>query len=325
MLKELLAENPIVQAPMAGVTDKAFRLMARKFGCGLEYSEMISAKALTYQNKKTFELLDTADESDYINIQLFGSEPEVMAEGAQIACAHGAKMIDINMGCPVPKVVKNGEGSALMQNTPLAAEIVREMKKAVNVPITVKMRIGWDEANINAVEFAKAMEEAGAELLAVHGRTRSQYYSGHANWAEIAKVKAAVDIPVLANGDVNTLADCRAILVETGCDGVMIGRGALGKPWFYGECLEYLKSGAIKHEPSLREKCALILEHAKLAIQYKGEHIAMCEMRHHLAWYFKGWPNSSKMRGELSTVATYNELVQLLKRYVEGNNLQNDV
>ena len=226
MLKELLAENPIVQAPMAGVTDKAFRLMARKFGCGLEYSEMISAKALTYQNKKTFELLDTADESDYINIQLFGSEPEVMAEGAQIACAHGAKMIDINMGCPVPKVVKNGEGSALMQNTPLAAEIVREMKKAVNVPITVKMRIGWDEANINAVEFAKAMEEAGAELLAVHGRTRSQYYSGHADWVEIAKVKAAVDIPVLANGDVNTLADCRAILVETGCDGVMIGRGA---------------------------------------------------------------------------------------------------
>lgn len=316
MLKELLSANPIVQAPMAGVTDKAFRLMARKFGCGLEYSEMISAKALTYQNKKTFELLDTSDEEDYINIQLFGSEAAIMAEGAVIASEYGAKIIDINMGCPVPKVVKNGEGSALMQNPPLACDIVSAMKKAVKIPITVKMRLGWDEASINAVEFAKALEDAGADLIAVHGRTRSQYYSGRADWSEIAKVKNAVKIPVLANGDVNTIEDLRQILNITACDGVMIGRGALGRPWFYGACLNYLKNGINTKEPSLKEKCALITEHAALAIKYKGEHIAMCEMRHHLAWYFKGWPNSAKMRRDLSTVATLNELTALLERYV---------
>lgn len=317
MLKELLSANPIVQAPMAGVTDKAFRLMARKFGCGLEYSEMISAKALTYQNKKTFELLDTSDEEDYINIQLFGSEPDIMAEGAVIASEHGAKIIDINMGCPVPKVVKNGEGSALMQNPPLACDIVSAMKKAVKIPITVKMRLGWDEASINAVEFAKALEAAGADLIAVHGRTRNQYYSGRADWSEIAKVKNAVKIPVLANGDVNTIEDLRQILNITACDGVMIGRGALGRPWFYGQCLEYLKNKNLLSEPDLLEKCRLILEHTKLAIKYKGEHIAMCEMRHHLAWYFKGWPNSAKMRRELSTVATLDELTGLLERYVK--------
>lgn len=316
MLKELLSANPIVQAPMAGVTDKAFRLMARKFGCGLEYSEMISAKALTYQNKKTFELLDTSDEEDYINIQLFGSEAAIMAEGAVIASEYGAKIIDINMGCPVPKVVKNGEGSALMQNPPLACDIVSAMKKAVKIPITVKMRLGWDEASINAVEFAKALEDAGADLIAVHGRTRSQYYSGRADWSEIAKVKNAVKIPVLANGDVNTIEDLRQILNITACDGVMIGRGALGRPWFYGACLNYLKNGINTKEPSLKEKCALITEHAALAIKYKGEHIAMCEMRHHLAWYFKGWPHSAKMRRDLSTVATLNELTALLERYV---------
>jgi len=317
MLREILKQNPIVQAPMAGVTDKAFRLMARKFGCGLEYSEMISAKALTYNNKKTFELLDTNGEEDYIAIQLFGSEPEIMAEGAKIAQDYGAKIIDINMGCPVPKVVKNAEGSALMQNPSLAAEIVRAMKNAVDVPITVKMRIGWDEQNINAVEFAQAIEAAGADLLAVHGRTRSQYYAGKANWEEIAKVKAAVKVPVLANGDVNTVEDCADICRLTNCDGVMIGRGALGRPWFYGQCREYLTKGVMPQNIPWEQKKELILEHTKLAIADKGEYIAMCQMRHHLAWYLKGLPNSAKMRQALSTVSSLEELEQLLKRYLD--------
>ena len=317
MLKELLKENPIVQAPMAGVTDKAFRLMARKFGCGLEYSEMISAKALTYKNKKTFDLLDTKGEEDYIAIQLFGSEPEVMAEGAQIACEYGAKIIDINMGCPVPKVVRNGEGSALMKNPQLAREIVQAVKNAVNVPLAVKMRIGWDEESINGAEFARYLADGGADLLAVHGRTRSQYYSGSADWAEIAKVKGAVEIPVLANGDVNTVWDCRKIIAETACDGVMIGRGALGRPWFYGECRDYLQKGILPRELSWQEKKQVILEHTKLAIADKGEYLAMCQMRHHLAWYVKGMPNSAKVRQALSTVATFAELEELLKRYLD--------
>lgn len=321
MLKEILAANPIVQAPMAGVTDKAFRLMARKFGCGLEYSEMISAKALTYKNKKTFELLDTADEEDYVSIQLFGSEQETMAEGARIACEYGARIIDINMGCPVPKVVKNSEGSALMQNPKLAADIVRAMKTAVDVPISVKMRLGWDESSINAVEFAKIMEDAGADLLAVHGRTRSQYYSGKADWTEIARVKEAVTIPILANGDVNTVTDCANILALTGAAGVMIGRGALGRPWFYGECRQFLTDGSLMPEFTLAEKCALIMEHSRLAVKYKGEHIAMCEMRHHLAWYFKGWAHSAKMRSKISTVATLDELDELLQRYLDDEKI----
>lgn len=317
MFKKLLAANPIVQAPMAGVTDKAFRLIARKFGCGLEYSEMISAKALTYKNKKTFDLLDTKGEEDYIAIQLFGSEPEVMAEGAQIACEYGAKIIDINMGCPVPKVVRNGEGSALMRNPRLAGEIVRAVKDAVKVSVSVKMRIGWDEESINAVEFAQYLAQGGADLLAVHGRTRSQYYSGKANWAEIAKVKRAVEIPVLANGDVNTVEDCRQIIEQTACDGVMIGRGALGRPWFYGECLDYLKKGILPKEWTWQEKREVILEHTKLAIADKGEYLAMCQMRHHLAWYLKGLPHSAKARQALSTVASLEELEELLKRYLD--------
>lgn len=318
MLKKILQKNPIVQAPMAGLTDKAFRLTARRFGCGLQYSEMISAKALTYRNKKTFELLDTSDEEDFIAIQLFGSEPEVMAEGAGLACGRGAKIIDINMGCPVPKVVKNGEGSALMLKLALAAAIVKSVKaKVAAAPVTVKMRLGWDEEHINAVEFAKALEAAGTDLLAVHGRTRSQYYSGQADWSEIAKVKAAVNIPVLANGDVNTVEDCREIIKQTGCDGVMIGRGALGRPWFYGECLDYLRQGLLPAERSWEQKREVILEHSRLAIKYKGEHIAMCEMRQHLAWYLKGLPHAAEMRRCLSTVSSYAELEGLLKRYLD--------
>ena len=312
-IQQILQENPVVAAPMAGISDRPSRLIAREYGCGLVYTEMISAKALTYQNKKTYLLMDMQDEKQPISMQIFGSEPDVMAEGARIMQDYGAKIIDINMGCPVPKVVNNGEGSALMRDPELAEQIVTAMVKAVQVPVTVKIRKGWDDASVNAVEYARHMEAAGASAIAVHGRTRMQYYIGKADWDIIRQGKEAVQIPVIGNGDLFTPEDSKAMLKQTGCDGVMLGRGALGRPWLYRQTMDYLQKGQYEPEPELAERRRVILHHAQLICAQKGELVAMKELRKHIAWYYKGLPNAARMRDLINTVSTMEELEALLE------------
>lgn len=311
-IKEVLQQNPVVAAPMAGVSDRPGRLIAREYGCGLVYTEMISAKALTYNNQKTYQLMNMQDEVQPVNMQIFGSEPDVMAEGARIMEAHGARIIDINMGCPVPKVVSNGEGSSLMRTPELAEMIVRKMVQAVAVPITVKFRKGWNDASVNAVDFAKRMEAAGASAIAIHGRTREQYYSGNADWNMIAQVKAAVQIPVIGNGDIFAPEDAKRMLEETGVDGVMIGRGALGRPWLYRQTVEYLQTGIYQPDLDLDARRDIILHHAQLLCEEKGEYIGMKEMRKQVAWYYKGLPHAARMRDGINKIATLAELKTLL-------------
>ncbi len=312
-IKIILQENPVVAAPMAGISDRPSRLIAREYGCGLVYTEMISAKALTYKNQKTYLLMNMKDEVQPISMQIFGSEPDVMAEGARIMQEHGAQIIDINMGCPVPKVVNNGEGSSLMRNPELAEEIVKAMVKAVDVPITVKFRKGWDDALVNAVDYAKRMEAAGVSAIAVHGRTRMQYYSGKADWEIIRQVKEAVQVPVIGNGDLFEPEDGKAMMEKTGCDGIMLGRGALGRPWMYQQMLDYLRTGQYEPEPTLEQRKAVILHHARLICEEKGEYVAMKELRKHIAWYYKGLPNAARMRDMINTVSTMEELQNLLQ------------
>lgn len=312
LIKKVLDENPVVAAPMAGVSDRPGRLIAREYGAGLVYTEMISAKALTYNNQKTYLLMNMQEEVQPVSMQIFGSEPDVMAEGARIMQSHGAQIIDINMGCPVPKVVNNGEGSSLMRTPELAEAIVREMVRAVTVPVTVKIRKGWDDTQVNAVEFAKRMEAAGASAIAVHGRTRVQYYSGTADWAIIKAVKQAVQIPVIGNGDIFSPADAKRMLEETGVDGVMIGRGALGRPWLYRQTLDYLQTGRYQTEPNMELRREVILKHAKLLCEEKGEFIGMKEMRKQVAWYYKGLPHAARMRDNINQISTLDELSTLL-------------
>lgn len=313
IIKTILEKNPVVAAPMAGISDRPARLIAREYGCGLVYTEMISAKALTYQNKKTYLLMNMEDEQQPISMQIFGSEPDIMAEGARIMQEYGARIIDINMGCPVPKVVNNGEGSSLMRNPKLAAQIVEAMVKAVTVPVTVKIRKGWDDFSVNAVDYAKLMEAAGANAIAVHGRTRMQYYSGKADWDIIRQVKEAVTVPVIGNGDVFTPEDGRAMLEQTGCDGIMLARGALGRPWLYQQVLDYLQTGSYLAEPELQQRRKIILHHAQLICAEKGEYVAMREMRKHIAWYYKGLPHAARMRDFIHSVSTMEELEKLLE------------
>lgn len=317
-IREILQENPVVAAPMAGVSDRPSRLIAREYGCGLVYTEMISAKALTYRNQKTYLLMNMKGEQQPVSMQIFGSEPDVMAEGARIMQAYGAQIIDINMGCPVPKVVNNGEGSALMRNPELAAEIVSAMVKAVDVPVTVKFRKGWDDASVNAVEFARRMEAAGASAIAVHGRTRMQYYSGKADWNIIGQVKEAVTVPVIGNGDIFAPEDGKAMLEQTNCDGIMLGRGALGRPWLYRQMTEYLRTGGYEGEPTLEQRRQVITHHARLICEEKGERVAMKEMRKHIAWYYKGLPGAARMRDAINTVATMEDLEHLLEISLDG-------
>lgn len=308
------AVNPYVLAPMAGVTDKAMRLICRRYGVGLEVTEMVSAKALHYKNKKSFELFDLTDEEAPISVQLFGSEPEIMAEGAQLAVAAGAKMLDVNMGCPVPKVANHGEGSGLLRTPETAFAIIRAMRDAVDVPLSAKMRIGWDERDPAIVDFARGLEAAGCDFIAVHGRTRAKYYTGSADWQTIAEIVRAVNIPVIANGDVDSVESARAIRETTGAAGVMVGRGVLGRPWLFAQLLADHRGEPIPTEPDLHERAQVMLDHAALAVRYKGERIAMQEMRKQIGWYVKGLPRAAALRRDACTMNTLGDLRTLLAR-----------
>ncbi len=313
-------QPPIFLAPLAGVTDLAFREICKWCGADLTYSEMISAKGLLYGNRKTWDLLTVGRQEKRIAVQLFGSESKIVAQMARkIWDAMGEKvvLIDINMGCPVPKVVNNHEGSALMKNIPLAGEIVYETKKAVPIPVTVKFRKGFDEEHVNGVEFAKAMEQSGADWITVHGRTRQQMYQGKADWDIIAQIKQAVKIPVVGNGDVFDAPSAKRMLDQTGCDGVMVARGALGNPFIFREIKEYLTYGAVRTKHTAAQKMDLLLLQAKLAIQDKQEPLAMREIRKHAAWYTKGIKHGAKYRGQFMQVKTYRQLEELVRQMLQ--------
>lgn len=306
-------DNPYILAPMAGVTDLPFRLLCREQGVGLLCMEMVSAKAIQYNNKNTRALLEIHPQEPPVSLQLFGSEPDVISEIAKQIEELPFSILDINMGCPVPKIVKNGEGSALMKNPKLVYEIVDRTVKAIQKPVTIKIRKGFDDSCVNAVEIAKIAEAAGASAVAVHGRTREQYYSGKADWDIIRQVKEAVSIPVIGNGDVTSGEKAIAIQKETGCDGVMIGRGAQGNPWIFSELIAYEQTGQIPTRPTLDEMKQMILRHARLQMEYKGEYLGIREMRKHVSWYTTGLPNSAKLRGIINAVESYDELEAVLE------------
>ena len=304
--------NPYILAPMAGVTDRPFRLLCKEQGAGLLCMEMISAKALQYKNRNTKALLSIDPREYPVSLQLFGSDPKIISEQAKAIEELPFQILDINMGCPVPKVVKNGEGSALMKNPKLVYEIVYQTARAIEKPVTVKIRKGFDETCVNAVEIARVIEEAGGAAVAVHGRTREQYYSGQADWEIIRKVKEAVSIPVIGNGDVTSGEKALKMKEETGCDGIMIGRGAQGNPWIFRDLLEYERTGQMPGRPSAKELKETMLRHARLQIEFKGGYLGIREMRKHVAWYPKGLPGSAKLRDEINQVESYEELEALL-------------
>ena len=312
---EIKLVAPLALAPMAGITDLPFRLICRRLGCGMTVSEMVSAKGLLYKNVKTTEMLRIDDGERPTAIQLFGSVPEELAEAARMVEASGADMIDFNMGCPVPKIVNNGEGSALMKQPQLAHDILAAMVKAVKIPVTVKFRAGWDDSNRNAVEIAKAVEAAGVSAVAVHGRTRQQFYEGKADWGIIAEVKQAVKVPVFGNGDIFTVEDGLRMLAETGVDGLMIGRGADGNPWIFRELAAVLRGEERPAAPSLQERLAQAAEHLDMLIDYKGEHISVKEMRRHISAYLKGLPHAAEFRGRFHKVDTREQFMELLAEY----------
>ena len=304
--------NRYILAPMAGVTDLPFRLLCKEQGAGLLCMEMISAKALQYKNKNTKSLLEIDPREYPVSLQLFGADPHIIAEQAKQIEELPFQILDINMGCPVPKVVRNGEGSALMKEPKLVHDIVYAAARAIQKPVTVKIRKGFDDDHVNAAEIAKIIEDAGGAAVAVHGRTREQYYSGKADWEIIRKVKEAVSIPVIGNGDVTDGEKAFAMLSQTGCDGVMIGRGCQGNPWIFREILEYEESGSSSTRPTHAQIRETMLRHARLQMEFKGEYLGIREMRKHVAWYTKGMEGSAKLRDEINRVESYEELEELL-------------
>ncbi len=306
--------NNLILGPMAGVTDLPFRLLCKEQGAGLLCMEMISAKAILYKNKNTETLLAIDEKEKPVSLQLFGSDPDIVSQIAHQIEDRPFDILDINMGCPVPKIVNNGEGSALMKNPVLAGKIIEKTVKAINKPVTVKIRKGFDDEHINAVEMAKIAEESGASAVAVHGRTREQYYSGKADWDIIRQVKEAVNIPVIGNGDLLTAEDVIAMQEQTGCDGFMIARGAQGNPWIFKQILSYFENGTIMERPGYDEVKEMILRQARMMMEFKGDYTAIREIRKHASWYTMGYPNSSKLRDEINHVESYEELEELLNK-----------
>lgn len=313
----LTLKNNIFLAPMAGITDLPFRIICKKFGAGLVYSEMVSSKALNYNDKKTYELLKTDTAESPLCVQIFGSDPEIMAKNAYKALSTGAKMIDINMGCPAPKIVNNGDGSALLKNPKLIGKIVKEVSSAVDVPVTCKIRSGFEE-KANVTEIAKIIEDNGASAVAIHPRTRQMYYSGNADWEIISEVKKSVQIPVIGNGDIRCADDAKRMLEETGCDAVMVARGARGNPFIFRSIIALLERGVHDNEPTLDERMNIVFEHLNLLVAQKGEYIGIREARKHIAWYIKNLRGSALVRNLVCKTESYDELVELLGKYTEA-------
>ena len=307
--------NPVILAPMAGVTDLPFRLLAKEMDCGLVYSEMVSDKGLVYKNCHTVEMLKIDDRERPVTMQIFGSDPESMARAAQFVEQAGADIVDINMGCPTPKIVKNGSGAALMCQPDLAYRIMVSVVETANVPVTVKFRKGWNNNSINAVEMAKLAEKAGIAAVAVHGRTREQFYSGQADWDIIRQVKESVGIPVIGNGDIVTPYDAQRMLIETGCDGLMIGRGAQGNPWIFRQVAQYLATGTIVPLPTEAERLSVLLRHLDMLVEHKGEYLGIREMRRHGAWYTKGLHHSSDLRLRFNQALCKEDFIAVIEEF----------
>ncbi|MBQ7765255.1 MAG: tRNA dihydrouridine synthase DusB [Lachnospiraceae bacterium] len=305
-------KNPFILAPMAGVTDLPFRVLCSEMGAGLNCMEMVSAKAITYHNKATWDMMKIDPRETCVSLQLFGSEPDVMAEAAKRIEELPFQIMDINMGCPVPKVVNNGEGSALMKNPVLVGQIVEAVAGAICKPLTVKIRAGFDEDSINAVEIARIAQESGAAAVAVHGRTRQQFYSGTADWEIIGRVKDALSIPVIGNGDVTDGESAKRLMKETGCDGIMIGRAARGNPWIFQNIIKYFETGEVVGKPPMEEMQQMILRHGKMLLECKGEYTAVREMRQHVAWYTSGYHNSAALRRRINEAESMEELERMV-------------
>ena len=310
-------DNRVFLSPMAGVTDLPFRLICKEQDCGMLYTEMVNAKALCYDDQNTKKMLKIEDAEHPLAIQIFGSDPEYMGGAAKILNSYPNEILDINMGCPAPKVVKNGDGSALLKNPELAGKVLRAVVDNSEKPVTLKIRKGWDDTCINAVEIAKIAEDSGISAIAIHGRTREQYYSGKADWDIIREVKENVSIPVIGNGDVFEVEDAINMLNKTNCDAIMIGRGAQGNPWIFKRINHYMQTGEILPEPTLEEKIDTAMKHLKLAVEEHGEYVAVREMRKHIAWYLKGLRNSARVRDEINKIESYEEVVSKLKGYMQ--------